>query len=238
MLSPEMAGATFIFALGGSLHCSAMCGPLAARACLAKRQKVVSPYFGLARLLTYTFLGFVAGLVSASLFRPVFAGFTHSIAYVFAVVMLVSSILLLLQNTLGNKGPFDAWFRPFKKATSAMRKLSEKLPFSEPVRMGILTGLLPCGFLYSALMQAAATLHPVHGAAIMAIFAVGTSPALYAGAQMTLMASRGLNKRLAAVLPVVSILLAGMVIWRTVHTHEHPPPERTEQPDTMQHHHH
>jgi sulfite exporter TauE/SafE len=47
--------------------------------------------------------------------------------------------------------------------------------------MGVLWALLPCGLLYSALLVAALTSHPIEGAAVMTLFVAGTSVSLMAG---------------------------------------------------------
>jgi sulfite exporter TauE/SafE len=47
-------------------------------------------------------------------------------------------------------------------------------------RLGVVLGLLPCGFLYAALVAAAATGSALAGALAMASFALGTVPGLVA----------------------------------------------------------
>jgi uncharacterized protein len=50
-----------------------------------------------------------------------------------------------------------------------------------PLLMGTLWALLPCGLLYSALLVAAMTSSAAEGAAVMALFALGSSVSLMAG---------------------------------------------------------
>jgi uncharacterized protein len=50
-----------------------------------------------------------------------------------------------------------------------------------PLLMGVLWALLPCGLLYSALLVAALTSSALEGAAVMALFALGSSVSLMAG---------------------------------------------------------
>ncbi len=47
--------------------------------------------------------------------------------------------------------------------------------------LGLATALLPCGWLYSFVLVAAATGHPVWGMCSMAVFWLGTVPALTVG---------------------------------------------------------
>jgi sulfite exporter TauE/SafE len=46
--------------------------------------------------------------------------------------------------------------------------------------LGMLNGLLPCALVYGLLARAAATGNPLDGAVVMAVFGLGTVPALYA----------------------------------------------------------
>lgn len=57
-------------------------------------------------------------------------------------------------------------------------KISNLSPFSYPTTMGIMTALLPCGFLYSALLMSAAFSNPILAATGMFIFSLATTPAL------------------------------------------------------------
>ena len=50
-----------------------------------------------------------------------------------------------------------------------------------PLLLGVLWSLLPCGLLYSALLVAALTSNMAEGAAVMALFALGSSVSLMAG---------------------------------------------------------
>jgi sulfite exporter TauE/SafE len=50
-----------------------------------------------------------------------------------------------------------------------------------PLVMGLAWGLMPCGLLYSALLVAALSPGPWQGAAVMGLFALGSSLSLLAG---------------------------------------------------------
>jgi sulfite exporter TauE/SafE len=62
-----------------------------------------------------------------------------------------------------------------------VRGLTQRGGTAAPLFMGVLWVLLPCGLLYSALLVAALTSHPLEGAAVMALFAAGSSVSLMAG---------------------------------------------------------
>jgi uncharacterized protein len=64
---------------------------------------------------------------------------------------------------------------------SQLRNASGKVPISAPLVLGMMWSLLPCGLLYSALLVAALTGSIAEGAAVMALFALGSGVSLMSG---------------------------------------------------------
>ena len=62
--------------------------------------------------------------------------------------------------------------------TRGLRAAGDRPPVVRAALIGLLTGLLPCGWLYAFVVTAAGTGHPLHGAAVMAAFWLGTVPVL------------------------------------------------------------
>jgi sulfite exporter TauE/SafE len=92
--------------------------------------------------------------------------------------------------------------------------------------LGALNGLLPCGLVYSALLVAASTGGPLTGAAGMAVFGLGTLPALLimgVGAGALSARVRQVFARVAGVLIMlvgVQLVLRGLAGWGVVpHVH-------------------
>lgn len=179
--------ALFVAGAAGSLmHCVGMCGPLVLgqvadrMACLSGgrltgghrlRAGLLLPYHA-GRIVTYALLGAAsgaAGAAGAAHFRPV------------GGVLLLLAALLFLRQALhrlgGHGGPAIAgWGR-------ALARLGGRLDRTRPAGgflLGLLLGLLPCGFLYAALAASAAAGGAFAGAAAMAAFGLGTVPALAA----------------------------------------------------------
>jgi hypothetical protein len=77
-------------------------------------------------------------------------------------------------------------------------------------------GLLPCGFLYAAVVAAAASGSPLVGAAGMAAFGVGTIPALLAVGLAGRAAGRRFSRAAFIAAPVLmvfnAVLLAGLAL--------------------------
>lgn len=167
--------------LAGGPHCIAMCG--AACAALG-RSDAGAPtqtgplwLFQLGRVLGYSLLGALAAASlqglgwltgqSAAL-RPVWT--------LFHVACTVLGLTLLWQARQ------PVWLEATgRKIWQHVRALTQRGGKAAPLVMGVLWSLLPCGLLYSALLVAALTSHPLEGAAVMALFAAGTSVSLMAG---------------------------------------------------------
>lgn len=178
-----LAGSLFAAGLaGGATHCAGMCGPfviaqvtsgLAARPSLSRLSAGALVPYHLGRLVTYTGLGALAGLLSGAVvhgagFRPVLA----ALLGLGAVVMLAQAVAQL------------AVLLPAMPTGIADRVARAAAPLLADPRggrrflLGLVLGFLPCGLLYGALAAAAAAGSALGGALAMAAFAAGTVPAL------------------------------------------------------------
>jgi uncharacterized protein len=64
------------------------------------------------------------------------------------------------------------------RINNAMTKISTQKSWWIPLALGLLWGLIPCGFLYAAQIKAAETGNPILGAATMFAFGIGTLPTM------------------------------------------------------------
>jgi sulfite exporter TauE/SafE len=81
---------------------------------------------------------------------------------------------------------------------------------------GLANGILPCGFVYIALAGAAATQQPVNGALYMALFGLGTFPAMMAVSLFGKVAGIKARTFLVKAAPVLMIVLGALLIYRGV----------------------
>jgi len=75
---------------------------------------------------------------------------------------------------LSDLAPFNGGGRLFSRVAGALKGRVPGHPFAT----GLFLGLLPCGFLYSAVVAAVARGGALQGAAALALFGLGTAPAL------------------------------------------------------------
>lgn len=178
-MQTSLAVTALLMGLAGGPHCIAMCGAACAGIGQAAgpRKNVAMWSFQVGRVLGYSTLGAVAaasmqGLgwltVQSAALRPVWT--------LFHVATLVLGILLLW------KAQQPVWLEQAgRKIWSGARSLAQGRGRGAPLVIGALWTFLPCGLLYSALLVAALTGSAIEGAAVMALFALGTSVSMMAG---------------------------------------------------------
>ncbi|SRR5579859_151063 len=181
--SPEIiAGGLFATALFGSfVHCMPMCGPFVLMQSpegrggpLVRRLAgALLLRYHAGRLTTYVALGALAGGAGDAVTGQ------GALRWPLAVLLAVAALAFLLQAVAQlvklPAGPVSAITRPL---ADLVVPLAARRPGG--FRLGLLLGLLPCGFLYAALAAAAATGSIAGGAAVMAAFGAGTVPSLIA----------------------------------------------------------
>lgn len=199
--------AIFVASLLGSLHCAGMCGPLVAFAVgLPQRQsRLLSAaphvaYHG-GRLISYAILGAAAGLLGAVIDQGAsLAGVHRFAAWTAGAIMIASGIIMLVQYA-GIRVPLppvpDRWRRWLM---AGQRRAASWGPVPRAGTMGLLSGLLPCGWLYAFVLLAAGTANAGWGAVLMASFWFGTLPVMgFVG-----VAVQGLTGKIGQRIPLVT----------------------------------
>ena len=163
-----LLGTILLSSFIGSVHCVAMCGPLVGLHGGALRLALVH---SLGRLTTYAALGALAGALG----RVVDLAAVQHTATIVSGVVIVAWGLHQLAVALG-------WMAdPKLKATvfaSQVVKLGKHRATTRAWLIGVLTGFLPCGWLWAFVVSAAGTGSPLFGALVMAVFWLGTVPAM------------------------------------------------------------
>lgn len=195
-----------------------MCGPLACIA-TARRSPVagvarVAPHlaYHLGRLVAYATLGAVAGAIGARLDDlGALAGVSRVAAIVTGTLMVVwalSEILALYGMRVPLLGASPEWAKRFLgRAILALRAESQA---ARAGVIGLLTSLLPCGWLWAFVLAAGGTGDTLPGMAVMTAFWAGTVPVLLGigvGVQQLLArAGRGVYVFGAVVVLVIGLL--------------------------------
>ena len=198
----------------GSMHCAGMCGAFVAFAVGAGEPSARSgrawllSMYQLGRLLTYGALGAAAGMLGAGVdLGGHLVGLQRAAAIVSGAMMVSFGSITLLRL----RGVKLASARPPRRLASLVSAgHRQAMRLSPPLRAlatGLLTTLLPCGWLYAFVITAAGTGHAWSGAFLMAAFWAGTLPILtFVGAGIKTLAAP-----LAARLPAITASTIVMV---------------------------
>lgn len=207
-----------IASLVGSLHCAAMCGPLACiaggrggkGAGIARGASHAAYHAG--RLVAYAILGALAGAIGARVNDlGTLAGVGRAAAIVAGSLMVLwalSEFAAMFGVRVPLLGASPEWAKRF--LGRAILATGAESPVAKAAVIGLLTSLLPCGWLYAFVLTAGGTGDVLSGAAVMAAFWAGTVPVLLGvgvGAQQLLArAGRGVYAFSAVVVLVMGLL--------------------------------
>ncbi len=195
-------------------HCIGMCGPFVAfysgsdGSAGARRLLSHASYSG-GRLVTYAIFGLAAGAVGAALdVAGSLAGFQRIAAVLAGVTMILWGTLALLQlrgiRIFKHGSGNGRIARILRRGFSVV---SDKPPVVRAGVVGLLSGFLPCGWLWAFVVTAAGTGSALKGAAVMAAFWAGTVPALVAVGFGTQLVSAPLRRHIPAVTAVLLVAL-------------------------------
>ncbi len=160
----------------GSFHCVGMCGPIAMSIPRSSSNFLAltgsALLYNSGRILTYSVFGLIFGFVGTGI---TIGGFQGTLSILLGVAIILGVIFSKFFKQRAGKliqNP-TAW------VTSMYGKLLRKESRSTLFGLGILNGLLPCAFVYSGLAAAVLTTSLTHSAAYMALFGLGTFPAMF-----------------------------------------------------------
>ena len=178
----------FFASLFGSVHCVGMCGPLmliatqgpsAAQGVPSRSSATGFLYHG-GRAVSYALLGLAAGGVGAGVdWGGALFGF-QQVALGLSAAFLIAWGLVQIARAKG-------WWTPKRSLTqmvhgrglAQLRQRVLRLPVARrSFGVGLLSGLLPCGWLFAFVAVAAGSGSAIYGAALMLAFWLGSVPLL------------------------------------------------------------
>lgn len=199
----------------GSVHCAAMCGPLAVAGCSAGNtlsSRRVAGYF-LGRVMAYTTVGAVLGHLG----RHALCILPMTALEAFAVVLVAAAAAYRGITLLLRRAPRPALLQLAGKrgaargarATTVLGLMAELAP-RHGLGLGLMTAVMPCGLLLPAWALAAGTASAPAGAAVMAVFSCATVPGL-----LVPLAGRRLLQRRVSRLPASAYGIAwcALALW-------------------------
>jgi len=220
----SILGAALMIGLLGSTHCLGMCGGIASSLSLALpvgpgyrwRQAQLLVGYNLGRILSYTTIGLIAGLLGGT----VVEAFPNAgmILRTLAGVILILLGMAIAQWWSGvmqiERIGEPVWKRlaPLTQKFMPVDRLSRALP------LGFIWGWLPCGLVYSTLAWALAEGNATTSALIMFTFGLGTLPAMVATGLLARQVMRLRQSRFFRNLAGIGLILFG--IWTIPYFHQ------------------
>ena len=199
--------------LGSFGHCVGMCGGIVVAYSTIKvdsksskvSQSAMHLLYSLGRVLTYTVLGALFGALGGVV---AFSNYTNAALLIFAgVVMILAGLslmgkikfLTLIEHSFSSSPLYKKAFRSVLNSKSS----------SSFFILGMLNGLLPCGFVYFFAITAASTADPLYGAMVMAIFGLSTIPAMFGVGFLASLASATSFRNMMMSLSSIAVILYG-----------------------------
>ena len=195
----------FFIGLLGSLHCIGMCGPLAFAVPVRQPgwwsmiwNKLL---YQMGRIASYTMLGALVGLLGKQIWQ---AGFQQGVSIVTGLLILTAGLSKILKINL-LKGSPTFLLKPINNLFSyAFQHKANHLI------VGMINGILPCGFVYLALAGAINTENIRESMGYMFWFGVGTTPLMFAATIIVGFSGMPFRKRLNKFVPYMMLLLG---VW-------------------------
>ena len=201
------------FGAFGSVHCVGMCGPLAL-SLPGKHQPrwqfwAERGLYNLGRAVTYSLLGVLVGAAGQVVSL---AGAQQGLSVGIGVIMILAATVPWVSRQV----------QRFEQTPSAflgrvMKPIGTLYRTGGPTAMlivGLLNGLLPCGFVYAALATAVTTGSVAQSTVFMAGFGLGTGPAMLGVSLLGRVASTQLRTRLQRLVPIGLALVGLLLILR------------------------
>ena len=199
----------FFIGLLGSLHCIGMCGPLAFA--IPMNQPGVGYLllnkftYQLGRIISYCMLGAIVGLLGQQVWQ---AGFQRGVSLLTGALVLLAGLSRLMEWRITQKTP-SVFLKPFHRLFNyAFHHKANHLI------IGMINGVLPCGFVYLALAGAIGTGNLIDSVSYLFWFGAGTTPLMFAATVTAGLAGMKFRKSLNKLMPFMMLLIGLWFIFR------------------------
>lgn len=215
--------------LGSFGHCIGMCGPLTAAIALSpvgtnspswRQQLYYQCLLNVGRLVSYGLVGMAIGVVGSLLIAGghlagIGSPLRRGIALLLGTLLVWIGLSQVMPMGLLKVPIFQPLAGLHQRLSSALASVSQQPRWWTPAILGLLWGLIPCGFLYIAQIKAAEASNPVQGAAIMLAFGLGTLPTMVGTGLATARMSRNRRSQLYRLGGWVTLTIGIVTLCRT-----------------------
>ncbi|MBK9731189.1 MAG: sulfite exporter TauE/SafE family protein [Chitinophagaceae bacterium] len=199
----------FMLGLLGSFHCVGMCGPLAMALPDSNASNARFIWgrilYNLGRATSYALMGAFFGLIGFGFY---FSGIQQGMSITIGLLLLFSAIPVFTEFKnrwqFGFSGKLKKLLAPLFLKTSA----------SNLYFIGLLNGLLPCGFVYMGIAGALLAGTVINGALFMLLFGLGTFPMMMLLSVSRRFATPKFRFRINRLMPHIAMLVGMLLILR------------------------
>jgi len=201
-----------VIGFAGSFHCIGMCGPIALALPVGRRSgmgKVAGVLlYNAGRITTYSILGLIFGLIGRGLSLM---GLQQVLSITLGAIIIIAVIFPTSLSGIERGISAVPILSGVKRSIQSLFRSASQSSF---YLIGVLNGLLPCGFVYVALPMAMATGVSWQGALFMVLFGLGTVPAMLLVSFSHSLFSLSLRNRVKQAIPVFMFMLGALLIVR------------------------
>ncbi len=201
--------------LGSFSHCVGMCGGIVVAYSSTKiddkwkksKQVLSHIVYSLGRVTTYTTLGaifgYIGGVATYNNYTIAALLIIAGIAMILSGLSLIGKVkfLTLIEHSFSKSSWYQNSFKAFLKDSS----------LSSFYMLGMLNGLLPCGFVYFFAITAASTASPLWGAVVMLIFGLSTIPAMFSMGYFVGFLKNSSTRNLILKLASIAVIIYGVL---------------------------
>jgi uncharacterized protein len=197
----------------GSFHCIGMCGPIALALPIGRwssRDKIIGILlYNLGRVFTYGSMGLLFGAIGHGFSM---AGLQQWVSILLGIGTIT---FVLMPASLASRLDILTERIPYLPVVKrSISNLFRQKTFTSLALIGLLNGLLPCGFVYMAMAGAIATASSLDGAAFMILFGLGTIPAMFMVAFSSHLFPVNIRSKIRQLVPVFMFVIGTVLVLR------------------------
>ncbi|MCK4562678.1 MAG: sulfite exporter TauE/SafE family protein [Flavobacteriaceae bacterium] len=202
-----------ILGLLGSFHCIGMCGPIAFILPVDKSNKskmIVQTFlYHFGRLLTYSIIGLLFGLIGKGLYL---SGFQQRLSILMGVIMILT--ILTPTKILNKFNLTKPLYQSIGKVKSNLGLYLKQKSNKAFFLIGFFNGFLPCGLVYMAIMGAISSGNIFSGALYMFLFGLGTIPMMTGAIYLGNFLKISIRNKIQKAIPIFVVIIGLLFILR------------------------
>lgn len=202
----------FILGLTSNFHCIGMCGPIALAVPVNRKNNTTIIFgalqYNFGRIISYAILGGLVGIIGLSIHT---FGILQWLSILSGLFLIIYAWRKYLNKIFSQHLPALPIQKHLNTALGKVIKSKNPMKLS---LLGMLNGLLPCGMVYAALLNALLTGEILGSALAMVFFGIGTLPAMVGVIYMANKITPKLRAKFNKVVPYLITMVGLLIVLR------------------------